>query len=169
MHVKTTLALALTALAAGGGSAALAEAVQVSDDRRGDASCTDAPCPDLKSAVADRGIFDARELLYIVTQHNAVQSSRVPRIAINTRGRNRSRPEYYVEQRGSLTGVFDARTHAKAGPAELRSSSSTALTWTFERGAIGSPRSFGWRVEIVAGGRRIDATPDSGYRRRSLG
>ena len=168
MLTTKTLALALTALAAAGTSAAIAGPVQVSDDRRGDASCEDAPCPDLKSAVANPGIFDPNQLFFIVTQHNAVQGTRVPRIAINTTGTAGSKPEYYVAKHGPRTGVFDARTGKRTGPAALRSSSRTSLSWTFLPRAIGSPRSFGWRVEVVQGGSRIDATPDGGFRRRVL-
>ena len=168
MHLKTTFALSLTALAASGGSAALADSIQVSDDRRGDASCESAPCPDLKSAVANPGIFNANELFYIVTQHNAVQRSQVPRIAINTRGPGRSKPEYYVEKRGSRVGVFNRKTHSMTGPAELAGSGRKSVRWTFLPSAIGNPRSFGWRVEVVQGSHRIDATPNSGYRKRTL-
>ena len=83
MHARKTLALALAALAVTGGSTALAE-VKASDDKRGDAKCESHPCPDLKSAVANPGIFDKTQLFYIVTQHNAVQKTRLPRIAIDT-------------------------------------------------------------------------------------
>jgi hypothetical protein len=51
MPATKTLAVALTALAASGGSVALAD-INVSDDRRGDAKCEHKPCPDLRSAVA---------------------------------------------------------------------------------------------------------------------
>ena len=168
MHAKKTLALALTALAASGGSVALADTIQVSDDRRGDAGCDSAPCPDLKSAIANPGIFNSAELFYIITQHNAVQRSRVPRIAINTSGPSSSKPEYYVEKRAARAGVFDATTGRMTGPASLGSSRSTSLTWTFLPTAIGNPASFGWRVEVVQRGTMIDATPNSGYRERAV-
>jgi hypothetical protein len=170
MHAKKTLALALAAVAvaASGAPLALAGPIQVSDDRRGDAGCDGAPCPDLKSAVADTGILDPSQLFFIVTQHNAVDASSVPRIAINTRGTSSSEPEFYVEHRGSRTGVFKAKTGRKTGPAALRSSGGASLSWTFLPRAIGSPPSFGWRVEIVRDASRIDVTPDRGYRQRVL-
>jgi hypothetical protein len=167
MHARKTLALALTALAVTGGSAALAD-VQASDDKRGDAKCESHPCPDLKSAVANPGIFDKTQLFYIVTQHNAVQKALLPRIAINTSGS--SAPDYYVGKRGRRTGVFDAMTGSRVGAAVLGSHSSKSLTWTFSSRAIGSPQSYLWRVEIVAkGGSRVDMTPNRGYRRHSVG
>jgi hypothetical protein len=168
MHAKKTLVLALATLAASGASVALAGPIQVSDDARGDASCDSASCPDLKSAVANPGILDENQLFFIVTQHNAVDASSVPRIAINTLGPSSSKPEFYVEVRGSRAGVFKAKTGRKTGPAALRGSGATSLSWTFLPSAIGNPRSFGWRVEIARDGRRIDATPDRGYRKRAL-
>ena len=163
MHPRKTLVLALAALAATGGSAALAD-VKASDDKRGDAKCDNPPCPDLKSAVANPGIFDKSELFYVVTQHNAVQGSLVPRIAINTRGSSTSGPEFYVEKRGSRTGVFDAASRRKVGAAVLDSTRGRSLTWTFSRRSIRNPPSYLWRVEVVAkGGSRIDATPNRGY------
>jgi hypothetical protein len=168
MPVRKTLALALIALAASGGSAALAATIQVSDDRRGDATCSSSPCPDLKSAVANPGIFNKQQLFYIITQHNSVQRSRVPRIAINTSGAGTSAPEFYVEKRSSGTGVFNAKTGRKTGPAALSGSGRTALSWTFLPSAIANPRSFGWRVEVQEPGKKIDATPNSGYITRTL-
>jgi hypothetical protein len=169
MHARKTLALALAALAVTGGSTALAE-VKASDDRRGDAKCESHPCPDLKSAVANPGIFDKTQLLYIVTQHNAVQKTRLPRIAIKTSGSSTSAPDYYVEKRGRRSGVFDAKTGSRVGAAVLGSHSSKSLTWTFSSRAIGSPQSYLWRVEIVAkDGSRIDMTPNRGYLRHSVG
>jgi hypothetical protein len=169
MHAKKTLALALAALAVTGGSTALGE-VKASDDKRGDAKCESHPCPDLKSAVANPGIFDKTQLFYIVTQHNAVQKTRLPRIAINTSGSSASAPDYYVEKRGWRTGVFDAETGRRVGAAVLGSHSSKSLTWTFSSRAIGSPQSYLWRVEIVAkDGSRIDVTPNRGYLRHSVG
>ena len=161
MYASKTLAVALTALAATGGSAALAD-VKVSDDRRGDAKCDSPPCPDLKSASANPAPLDPTSLFYIVTQHNAVQES-LPRVAINTRGSSTSAPEFYVEKRGSRTGVFDAKTRRKVAAAALRSYP-TSISWTFARRAIGNPGSYLWRVEVVAeNGLRIDATPNRGY------
>jgi hypothetical protein len=170
MHPTKTLALALTTLAAAtGGSVALAaDNIQAIDDGRGDAKCDSKPCPDLKSAIANPGIFDKSELFYIVTQHNAVQRSRLPRIAINTRGSGASAPEFYVGKGGSRIGVFNATTGRKTGPAEYGSGSALGLHWSFWPSAIGNPSSFGWRVEIVQKGKKIDATPNSGYRIRSL-
>jgi hypothetical protein len=169
MHARKTLALAIAALAVTGGSAALAE-VKASDDKRGDAKCESRPCPDLKSAVANPGIFDKTQLFYIVTQHNAVQKTRLPRVAINTSGSSASAPDYYVEKRGRRAGVFDAKTGSRVGAAVLGSSSSKSLTWTFSSRAIGSPQSYLWRVEIVANdGSRIDMTPNRGYLRHSVG
>jgi hypothetical protein len=169
MHAKKTIALAVTALAFSGGSVAMADTIQLSDDRRGDAHCDGASCPDLKSAIANPGIFNKNELFYIITQHNSVKRSSVPRIAINTRGTGSSKPEYYVEKRGSRTGVFNAKTGRKSGPAELGSGGSTGLHWTFLPSAIGNPHSFGWRVEVMQGATKVDATPNSGYRTRDLG
>jgi hypothetical protein len=167
MHARKTLALALAALAVTGGSTALAE-VKASDDKRGDAKCESHPCPDLKSAVANPGIFDKTQLFYIVTQHNAVQKTELPRIAINTGGT--SAPDYYVEKRGRRAGVFDAKTGRRVGAAVLGSSSSKSLTWTFSSRAIGSPQSYLWRVEIIAkDGSRVDMTPNRGYLRHSVG
>jgi hypothetical protein len=167
MHARKTLALALAALAVPGGSAALAE-VKASDDKRGDAKCESHPCPDLKSAVANPGIFDKTQLFYIITQHNAVQKTRLPRIAINTSGT--TAPDYYVEKRGRRAGVFDAKTGNRVGAAVLGSSSSKTLTWTFSSRAIGSPQSYQWRVEIIAkGGAKLDMTPNRGYLRHSVG
>ena len=168
MHLRKTILLGLTALAASGASVALADTIQAVDDGRGDAKCDSKPCPDLRSAVANPGIFNKSELFYIITQHNAVQRSHLPRIAINTAGTGTSAPEYYVERKGSQTGVFDAKTGKKTGGAALGGSGSTTVRWTFLPNAIGSPGSFGWRVEIVEGARKIDATPNSGYRTRSL-
>jgi hypothetical protein len=169
MHPTKTLALALAALAATGGSVAVADDdIQAIDDRRGDAKCESNPCPDLKSAIANPGIFDKSELFYIITQHNAVQRSQLPRIAVNTRGPGTSAPEFYVGKRGSRMGVFNARTGRKTGPAEVGSGSALGLHWSFWPNAIGNPPSFGWRVEIVQGGKSIDATPNGGYRTRSL-
>jgi len=169
MHARKTLALALAALAVTGGSAALAE-VKASDDKRGDAKCESHPCPDLKSAVANPGIFDKTQLFYIVTQHNAVQKTRLPRVAINTSGSSASAPTYYVEKRGLRAGVFDAKTGRRVGAAVLGSSSSKSLTWTFSSRAIGSPQSYLWRVEIVPkGGSRVDATPNRGYLKHRVG
>jgi hypothetical protein len=169
MHARKTLALALAALAVTGGSAALAE-VKASDDKRGDAKCESHPCPDLRSAVANPGIFDKTQLLYIVTQHNAVQKTRLPRVAIKTSGSSASAPDYYVEKRGRRTGVFDAKTGSRVGAAVLGSHSSKSLTWTFSSRAIGSPQSYLWRVEIIAkDGSRIDRTPNRGYLRHSVG
>jgi hypothetical protein len=162
MRATKTIALTLSTLAAMGGAAALAD-VKASDDRRGDATCEGPPCPDLKSAVANPGIFDASQLFYIVTQHNAVRGSLLPRIAINARGPDTSAPEFYVERRGSRTGVFKVKSKRKVGPAALRTYP-TSLSWTFSRRSIGDPASYGWRAEIVAkGGARVDATPDRGY------
>jgi hypothetical protein len=169
MHATKTLALALTALAVSGGSAALAaDNIQLSNDARGDAKCESKPCPDLKSAIANPGIFNKSELFYIITQHNPVQRSHLPRIAINTRGNGGSAPEFYVGKQGSRVGVFNAKTGRKTGPAEGGSGGAFGLHWTFLPSAIGNPSSFGWRVEIVQAGRKIDATPSSGYRTRSL-
>lgn len=169
MHATKTLALALAVLAAGGGSVALAgDEIQLVDDRRGDATCDSTPCPDLKSAIADTGIFDKSELFFIITQHNAVQRSHPPRIAINTRGPGTSAPEFYVEKRGSRIGVFKAAGGRKTGPAETGSGGALGLHWTFRPSAIGNPSSFGWRVEIVRGGKKLDASPNRGYRTRSL-
>ena len=169
MHARKTLAFALAALAVTGGSTALAE-VKASDDKRGDAKCESHPCPDLKSAVANPGIFDKSQLFYIVTQHNAVQKTRLPRIAINTSGSTAAAPDYYVEKRSWRTGVFDAKTGRRVGAAVLGSSSGKSLTWTFSSRAIGSPQSYLWRVEIVAkGGSRVDMTPNRGYLRHSVG
>jgi hypothetical protein len=169
MHARKTLALALAALAVTGGSTALAE-VKASDDKRGDAKCESHPCPDLKSAVANPGIFDKTQLFYIVTQHNAVQKTRLPRIAINTSGPSASAPDYYVEKRGRRAGVFDAKTGSRVGAAVLGSSSSKSLTWTFSSRAIGSPQSYLWRVEIIAkGGSKVDVTPNRGYLKHSVG
>jgi hypothetical protein len=163
MHATKTFALALTALAAAGSSAAVAD-IKVSDDKRGDAKCESKPCPDLKSAISDHGIFNKAELFYIVTQHNPVQRSRFPRIAINTRGSSTSGPEFYVEKRASGAGVFDAKTGKKTGGAVWRNTRSVSANWTFLPSAIGSPGSYGWRVELVdPGGSTIDAAPDSGY------
>ena len=162
MKISKALALALAAVAAGGGSAALAD-VKVSDDKRGDARCDSSPCADLKSASANPAPLDATSLFYIVTQHNAVRGSMLPRVAIDTRGSSRSAPEFYVEKRGARTGVFDAKTRRKVGAAALRSYP-TSLSWTFARRAIGNPASYRWRVEVVAkGGTRIDSTPNRGY------
>jgi hypothetical protein len=169
MSATKTLALALTALAASGGSVALAaDNIQAIDDGRGDAKCDSKPCPDLKSAIANPGIFDKTELFYIITQHNPVQRSHLPRIAINTRGSGSSAPEFYVGKRGSRIGVFNAKTGRKTGPAEGGSGSAFGLHWSFWPSAIGNPSSFGWRVEVVQGGRKLDATPNSGYRTRTL-
>jgi hypothetical protein len=169
MHARKTLALALAALAVTGGSTALAE-VKASDDKRGDAKCESHPCPDLKSAVANPGIFDKTQLFYIVTQHNGVQKSRFPRVAIKTSKSTASGPDYYVEKRGRRAGVFDAKTGSRVGAAVIGSSSSKSLTWTFSSRAIGSPQSYLWRVEIVAkGGSRVDMTPNRGYLRHSVG
>jgi hypothetical protein len=169
MHARKTLALALAALAVTGGSAALAD-VKASDDKRGDAKCESHPCPDLKSAIANPGIFDKTQLFYIVTQHNAVQKALLPRIAINASGSSTSAPDYYVEKRGRRTGVFDAKTGSRVGAAVLGSHRSKSLTWTFSSRAIGSPQSCLWRVEIVAkGGSRVDMTPNRGYLRHSVG
>ena len=166
MHAPKTLVLALAALAAlaaGTGSAALAD-TKAGDDRRGDAKCDGSPCPDLKSAIAGHGIFDETELFYIVTQHNAVERGRLPRIAINTRGSGSSRPEFYVEKRSSGPGVFKAKTGRKVGAAVWTNPGTSAATWTFLPSAIGSPPRYGWRVEIAgSGGGRIDAAPDHGY------
>lgn len=168
MQATKLFALSLTALAATGGSAALADITHI-DDRRGDAKCDGGPCPDLRSALADHGIFNENELFYIVVQHNAVQRGRFPRIAINTSGSGTSGPEFYVEKRASGAGVFDAKTGRKAGGAIWRNTRRVSATWTFLPGAIGNPGSYGWRVEVVApGGRTIDATPDGGYRTHSL-
>jgi hypothetical protein len=168
MHATKTLALALAALATTGGSAALADITHV-DDRGGDAKCDSGPCPDLRSAVADHGIFNENELFYIVVQHNAVKRGQFPRIAINTSGPGTSGPEFYVEKRASGAGVFNAKTGRKAGGAIWSSTRKVSATWTFLPSAIGNPGSYGWRVEVVApGGRKIDATPDSGYRTHSL-
>jgi hypothetical protein len=168
MTAKKTLVLALAALATAGGSAALAD-VRASDDKRGDAKCDSRPCADLKSAVANPAPLDPTSLFYIVTQYNAVQKSRLPRVAINTRGSSTSAPEFYVEKRGSRTGVFNAKTDRKVGAAELSSSSRTTLSWTIARKAIGNPSSYLWRVEVVAKGSRIDATPNSGYLKHIAG
>jgi hypothetical protein len=162
MQIKKSLALALAAIAAGGGSAALAD-VKVSDDRRGDAKCDSSPCPDLKSAIANPAPLDPTSLFYIITQHNALQGSSLPRVAINTRGGDASAPEFYVEKRGARTGVFNAKTGRKVGAAALRPYP-TSLSWTVKRRSIGNPGSYRWRVEVVAqGGSRIDATPNRGY------
>ena len=68
-----------------------------------------------------------------------------------------------MQRKGSRTGVFNARTGRKVGAAALRSYP-TSLSWTFSRRAIGNPRSYLWRVEVVAkGGSRIDAVPNRGY------
>jgi hypothetical protein len=168
MNPRKAIFLGLTAVAASGASVALADTIQAVDDGRGDAKCDSKPCPDLKSAVANPGIFNKSELFYIITQHNAVQRSHLPRIAINTAGTGTSAPEYYVETRGARTGVFDAKTGKRTGGAALGSSGSTAVRWSFLPNAIGNPASFGWRVEIVAGAKKIDSTPNSGYRTRSL-
>jgi hypothetical protein len=168
MHAKTTLALALTVLGAGGGSVALAD-IKVSDDSRNDAKCASKPCPDLRSAIADHGIFNKNELFYIVTQHNAVQRARLPRIAINTKGSGSSAPEFYVEKRASGAGVFNAKTGRKTGPAVWRNTRRVSANWTFLPNAIGNPASYGWRVEVVApSGARIDSAPDSGYLKHRL-
>ena len=162
MPITRTLALALTAVAAGGGSVALAD-IKVSDDRRGDAKCDGSPCPDLKSASANPAPLDPTSVFYIITQHNALQGSSLPRVAINTRGGKRSAPEFYVEKRGARTGVFNARTGRKVGAAALRSYP-TSLSWTFARRSIGNPGGYRWRVEVVAkDGSRIDAAPNRGY------
>jgi hypothetical protein len=164
MHaIKTlTLTLALTGLAATGGTAALAD-ITAKDDRRGDAKCDDGPCPDLKSAISDHGIFNKTELFYIVTQHNRVQRARFPRIAINTNGPSSSKPEFYVEKRASGAGVFDAKTGSKAGPAVWRNTRRMSANWTFLPSAIGNPASYGWRVEVVERGEKVDSAPDKGY------
>jgi hypothetical protein len=168
MHATRTLALALTALATTGGSVALAaDDIQLINDQRGDAKCDSRPCPDLKSAIANPGIFDKSELFYIITQHNAVERSHPPRIAINTRGPGTSAPEFYVEKRGSRIGVFKAKG-GKTGPAEIGSGNPVALHWSFWPSAIGNPSSFGWRVEIVRGGKKVDVSPSRGYRTRIL-
>lgn len=166
MHaIKTltlTLALALTGLTAIGGTAALAD-ITAKDDRRGDAKCDDGPCPDLKSAIGDHGIFNKAELFYIVTQHNKVQRARFPRIAINTNGASSSKPEFYVEKRASGAGVFNANTGRKAGAAVWRNTRRVSANWTFLPSAIGSPASFGWRVEVMERGEKVDSVPDKGY------
>jgi hypothetical protein len=163
MQVRKTLALALAALAASGSGAALAD-IKVNDDKRGDAKCPSGACPDLKSAVAGHGIFNKAELFYIVTQYNAVNRMRFPRIAINTRGPNASAPEFYVEKRASGAGVFDARTGKKTGGAVWRNTRRVSANWTFMPSAIGDPSSYGWRMEVAApGGKRIDSAPNSGY------
>ena len=100
MHARKTLALALAALAVTGGATAMAE-VKASDDKRGDTKCESHPCPDLRSAVANLGIFDKTQLFYIVTQHNAVQKTRLPPHRHQHRsGSSASAPDYYVEKRG---------------------------------------------------------------------
>src|SRR5918994_1623786 len=130
MHARKTLALALAALAVTSGSAALAE-VKASDDKRGDAKCESRPCPDLKRAVAKPGIFDKTQLFYIVTQHNAVQKTRLPRVAIKTSESSASAPDYYVEKRGRRSGVFDAKTGSRVGAAGIGPPNSQALSWAF--------------------------------------
>jgi hypothetical protein len=168
MHPRKTSLLGLTALAASCASVALADTVRAVDDGRGDAKCASKRCLDLKNAVAGTGLFNKSEVLYTITQHDAVQRSRLPRIAINAAGAGTSAPEYYVERKGSRTGVFDANTGKRTGAAALDTSGGTAVRWSFLPSAIGDPGSFGWRVEIVAGAEKIDATPNSGYRARSL-
>jgi hypothetical protein len=159
MHTRKTLALVLAAFAATGGSAAFAD-IKASDDGR-DAKCAARPCPDLKSAIANPGIFDKSQLFYIVTQHNAVRAGLLPRIAINTEGS--SAPDYYVEKRGAATGVYDA-AGKRVGAAALRANRRTSMSWSFAVAAIGSPSSYQWRVEIVGkDGKRVDATPNRGY------
>ena len=168
MQPAKTLALALAALAVSGGSAAVASTIQLSDDRRGDARCESKPCPDLKSAIANPGIVNKNELFYIITQHNAVKLSSFPRIAINTSGPNTSAPEFYVEKRATGAGVFNVKTGRKSGPATWRNYNAKSANWTFLPSAIGNPSSYGWRVEVVQAGSKVDATPNAGYLKRSL-
>src|SRR5829696_2144806 len=143
MQPAKTLALALAALALSGGSAALASTIQLSDDRRGDARCESKPCPDLKSAIANPGIFNKNEL-------------------------NTSAPEFYVEKRATGAGVFNVKTGRKSGPATWRNYNAKSANWTFLPSAIGNPSSYGWRVEVVQAGSKVDATPNAGYLKRSL-
>jgi hypothetical protein len=169
MLATKTLAVALTALAASGGSVALAD-INVSDDRRGDAKCNRKPCPDLRSAVAGHGIFNENEQFFIVVQHSAVDRKRLPRLAVNTSGSNRSAPEFYVEKRASGAGVFNAKTGRKVSEAVWRNTRRVSATWTFLPSAIGSPERYGWRIEVKAkGGSRIDSTPNSGYLEHRVG
>jgi hypothetical protein len=168
MHAIKTLTLTLTALAITSGTAAVAD-ITAKDDRRGDAKCDAGPCPDLKSAISDHGIFNKAELFYIVTQHNKVQRTRFPRIAINTKGASGSKPEFYVEKRASGAGVFDAKTGRKTGPAVWRNTRKVSANWTFLPSAIGNPASYGWRVEVVHDGAKIDSAPDKGYLIHRLG
>ena len=171
MRATKTLALALATLAtlaAGGGSVALAD-IELSDDKRGDAKCESTPCPDLRSAIADHGIFNEHELFYIVTQYNKVDRKRLPRIAINTSGGSSSAPEFYVEKRRSGGAVWDAETGEKTGAAVWRNTRRVSANWTFLPSAIGNPASYGWRVEVVTkSGARIDSAPNSGYREHRL-
>ena len=163
MRIAKMLVLTSLALAAGGGSAALADS-RAADDKRGDATCRRTPCPDLKSAVADHGIFDQGQLFYIVTQYNKVDRKRLPRIAINTSGGSASAAEYYVEKRAEGAGVFDAATGEMTGTAVWSNTRRASATWTFRPRAIGSPERYGWRVEVAAkAGARIDSVPNSGY------
>jgi len=105
---------------------------------------------------------------FIVTQHNAVQRGRFPRIAINTDGPNSSAPEFYVEKTAKGAGVFKVKSGRKSGAATWRNTRKRSANWTFLPSAIGNPHSFGWRVEIASGGSRIDATPNSGYIERRI-
>jgi hypothetical protein len=159
----------VAAAALGGASASLAVAdITLSDDKRGDARCDEPPCPDLKSAVGDHAPLDETTRFHIITQHNPIQGARTPRIAIDTRGG--SAPEFYVARKRTKTGVYDAKTGERVGPADLRSASATGMSWSFRPSAIRNPTSYRWQVQIVdRSGSRIDSAPNKGYVTQRLG
>jgi hypothetical protein len=164
-HRAAATLVATAALAGGGASLAVADITAVTDPR-GDARCDERVCPDLKSAVGDHAPLDPTTLFHIVTQHNQIQSARIPRLAIDTRGS--SAPEYYVAKKEGKTGVFKARTGRRVGAADLRVNG-TGMSWSFDPSAIGDPSSYRWRVQIIrAGGKRIDSLPNRGYRTHRL-
>jgi hypothetical protein len=159
----------VAAVALTGASASLAVAeITLSDDKRGDALCDEPPCPDLKSAIGDHAPLDETTQFHIITQHNPIQAARTPRIAIDARGS--SAPDYYVAKKRRRTGVYDATTGERVGPADLRSASATGMSWSFRPSTIGNPTSYRWQVQIVdRGGSRIDSAPNKGYVTERLG
>ena len=159
--------VATAVLAAAGASLAVAD-MTLSDDKRGDARCGQPPCPDLKSAIGDHAPLNATTRFHIITQHNRIQAARTPRIAIDTGGS--SAPEFYVARKRGKPGVYDAGTGERAGAAELRITSATAMSWSFLPSAIGNPPRYRWQVQVVdSGGSRIDSAPNDGYVTQRLG
>jgi hypothetical protein len=164
-RVAATL-VATVAMAAGTTSLAVAD-ITLSEDKRGDARCDERPCPDLKSAIGDHAPLDVTTQFHIITQHNRIQATRTPRIAIDARGG--SAPDFYVARKRRKSGVYDARTGERVGPADLRASG-TGMSWSFKPSAIGNPSSYRWQAQIVdRGGARIDSAPSKGYVTQRVG